>query len=119
MLRSVATGVRNLEVPQTSIGNLFTGWGRMIVVYWRQQVRGNVAGVLIGALPGAGADRDLVCTDDDRRIPGREHRAQGDDGPGREFVRHWANAFCESSASRAPYRAAVSTFADALAASAA
>src|ERR671916_737503 len=38
------------------IGNLFTGWGRMIVVYWRQQIRGNVLGVVIGILPGAGAD---------------------------------------------------------------
>jgi TctA family transporter len=56
VLRSVATGVKNLDVPQTAIGNLFTGWGRMIVVYWRQQIRGNVLGVLIGALPGAGAD---------------------------------------------------------------
>jgi putative tricarboxylic transport membrane protein len=56
VLRSVATGVKNLEVPQTTIGNLFTGWGRMVVTYWRQQVRGNVIGVLIGALPGAGAD---------------------------------------------------------------
>jgi TctA family transporter len=56
VLRSVATGVKNLDVPQTAIGNLFTGWGRMVVVYWRQQIRGNVLGVLIGALPGAGAD---------------------------------------------------------------
>jgi putative tricarboxylic transport membrane protein len=56
VLRSVATGVKNLDVPQTTIGNLFTGWGHMVVIYWRQQVRGNVIGVLIGALPGAGAD---------------------------------------------------------------
>jgi TctA family transporter len=56
VLRSVAAGVKNLDVPQTSIGNLFFGWARMVVIYWRQQVRGNVIGVLIGALPGAGAD---------------------------------------------------------------
>ena len=56
VLRSVATGVKNLPVPQASIGNPFRGWGRMMVTYWRQQVRGNVLGVMIGALPGAGAD---------------------------------------------------------------
>ncbi len=56
VLRSVATGVKSLPVAQASIGNLFTGWGRMVVTYWRQQVRGNVLGVVIGALPGAGAD---------------------------------------------------------------
>jgi TctA family transporter len=38
------------------MGNLFRGWGRMIVQYWPQQLRGNVVGTLIGALPGAGAD---------------------------------------------------------------
>jgi putative tricarboxylic transport membrane protein len=38
------------------MGNLFRGWGRMVVQYWRQQLRGNVVGTLIGALPGAGAD---------------------------------------------------------------
>jgi len=56
VLRSVATGVRTLPVPQVAIGNPFRGWGRLMVVYWRQQVRGNVLGVIIGALPGAGAD---------------------------------------------------------------
>jgi TctA family transporter len=56
VLRSVASGIRSLPVAQARIGNLFTGWGRMVVVYWRQQVRGNVLGVVIGILPGAGAD---------------------------------------------------------------
>ena len=56
VLRSVAAGARTVQVTQTSIGNLFKGWGGLIVTYWRQQVRGNVIGVAIGALPGAGAD---------------------------------------------------------------
>jgi TctA family transporter len=43
-------------VPQAVIGNLFRGWGRMMVQYWPQQLRGNVLGTIIGALPGAGAD---------------------------------------------------------------
>jgi len=45
-----------MAVPQTVMGNLFRGWGRMLVQYWRQQIRGNMVGTAIGALPGAGAD---------------------------------------------------------------
>ena len=56
VLRSAATGAPDLVVQQARIGNLFTGWGSMMVKYWRQQVRGNTIGVAIGALPGAGAD---------------------------------------------------------------
>ena len=56
VLRSVAAGVPSLPVAQASIGNLFRGWGSMVVTYWRQQVRGNTIGVAIGILPGAGAD---------------------------------------------------------------
>lgn len=41
---------------QNSIGNVFTGMGRMMVTYRRQLLRGSVLGTLIGALPGAGAD---------------------------------------------------------------
>jgi len=43
-------------VPQAVIGNPLRGWGRLIRTYWVQQVRGNVVGTAIGALPGAGAD---------------------------------------------------------------
>jgi TctA family transporter len=43
-------------VPQAVMGNLFRGWGRMMVQYWPQQVRGNIIGTGIGILPGAGAD---------------------------------------------------------------
>jgi len=56
VLRSAAAGAANLPVLQTSIGNPLRGWGRLIKTYWRQQVRGNVVGVSVGALPGAGAD---------------------------------------------------------------
>ena len=56
VLRSAAAGAASLKITQGSIGNLFTGWGRMMVVYWRQQLRGNAIGVAIGVLPGAGAD---------------------------------------------------------------
>ncbi len=56
VLRSAATGVKNFSNLQVSIGNPLRGWGRMIVTYWRQQVRGNVVGVSVGGLPGAGAD---------------------------------------------------------------
>ena len=43
-------------VPQGAIGNLFRDWGGMLRRYWPQQVRGNLLGTAIGALPGAGAD---------------------------------------------------------------
>ncbi|WP_207484394.1 tripartite tricarboxylate transporter permease [Arenibaculum pallidiluteum] len=43
-------------VPQSVAGNLFRGWGALLRRYWVQQVRGNVVGTAIGALPGAGAD---------------------------------------------------------------
>jgi putative tricarboxylic transport membrane protein len=56
VLRSAATGAANLPAIQTSIGNPLRGWGLLIKTYWRQQIRGNVVGVSVGALPGAGAD---------------------------------------------------------------
>ncbi|GLK54564.1 TctA family transporter [Methylopila capsulata] len=56
VLRCMVHGAKDLPLPQTSVGNLFAGWGRMFVTYWRQQIRGNVMGTAIGALPGAGAD---------------------------------------------------------------
>ncbi len=55
VLRSVVADV-HISVPQTLMGNLFRGWGRLIRQYWRQQLRGNIVGTIIGALPGAGAD---------------------------------------------------------------
>lgn len=56
VFRSMATDVHLAATVQRVGGNLFRGWGRMFVQYWPQQVRGNVVGTLIGALPGAGAD---------------------------------------------------------------
>jgi TctA family transporter len=46
----------SLSAPKAVTGSLLRGWGRMMVQYWRQQVRGNVVGTAIGILPGAGAD---------------------------------------------------------------
>jgi TctA family transporter len=38
------------------VGNPLRGWGRLLRRYLPQQLRGNVLGTAIGALPGAGAD---------------------------------------------------------------
>ncbi|YBV96680.1 tripartite tricarboxylate transporter permease [Phyllobacteriaceae bacterium JZ32] len=56
VLRTVAGGARRTPPVQVSIGNLFSGWGRLFKTYWRQQLRGNILGTAIGVLPGAGAD---------------------------------------------------------------
>ncbi|MEW6254336.1 MAG: tripartite tricarboxylate transporter permease [Pseudomonadota bacterium] len=56
VLRSMASGAKDWEVKQTSIGNPLRGWGKMFVTWWPQQIRGNVTGTAIGILPGAGAD---------------------------------------------------------------
>jgi TctA family transporter len=47
---------RERLVPQAVTGSLFRDWGGMMRRYWPQQVRGNLVGTAIGALPGAGAD---------------------------------------------------------------
>ncbi len=56
VLRSVASGVPSIGKLQAATGNVFRHWGGMFTTYWRQQIRGNVLGIAIGALPGAGAD---------------------------------------------------------------
>ncbi|WP_394018444.1 tripartite tricarboxylate transporter permease [Xanthobacter pseudotagetidis] len=56
VIRTMATGARDWNVKQVSIGNPLKGWGAMFVTYWRQQIRGNLTGTAIGILPGAGAD---------------------------------------------------------------
>jgi TctA family transporter len=56
VMRAAAAGAKHLHPPQAPIGNLFKDWGRLFVTYWPQQLRGNILGVAIGALPGAGAD---------------------------------------------------------------
>ncbi|PWV97762.1 TctA family transporter [Hoeflea marina] len=57
VLRNVING--GLVAPkldQIRIGNPVREWGQLIRRYWRQQLRGSSLGVVIGALPGAGAD---------------------------------------------------------------
>jgi putative tricarboxylic transport membrane protein len=51
---TVKLGVTEFTVQQ--IGPIFRGQWRLLRKYWRNTIRGNVIGVLIGALPGAGAD---------------------------------------------------------------
>ena len=56
ILRNASTGMSSQPVPQVGIGNPLKGWGPMFRKYWPQQVQGNVVGVGVGVLPGAGAD---------------------------------------------------------------
>jgi TctA family transporter len=56
VIRTMATGARDWNVKQVSMGNPLKGWGTMFVKYWPQQIRGNLTGTAIGILPGAGAD---------------------------------------------------------------
>ncbi|TCT13667.1 TctA family transporter [Tepidamorphus gemmatus] len=56
VLRSVAAGVPAIGRVQAATGHIFSHWGNLIRTYWRQQIRGNIIGTSIGALPGAGAD---------------------------------------------------------------
>lgn len=56
ILRNVTTAEAPQKLTQRAIGNVFTG---LAPVLWRHKseiMRGNVIGVLIGALPGVGAD---------------------------------------------------------------
>ncbi|WP_407518619.1 tripartite tricarboxylate transporter permease [Methylobacterium oryzisoli] len=56
VFRAVVSDIRLAGVPQLIRGSLFQDWGRLFVQYWPQQLRGNIVGTIIGALPGAGAD---------------------------------------------------------------
>ena len=56
VFRTIAAGAPPWDSVQHKVGNIFRNWGGMVVTYWRQQIRGNVLGTLIGILPGAGAD---------------------------------------------------------------
>jgi TctA family transporter len=56
VFRTVAAGAPPWETVQHRVGNIFRSWGLLIATYWRQQIRGNLVGTLIGMLPGAGAD---------------------------------------------------------------
>jgi len=56
VLSAMATGAPPWEAPQKKTGNIFQSWGRLLRKYWPQQLRGNILGTAVGALPGAGAD---------------------------------------------------------------
>jgi putative tricarboxylic transport membrane protein len=56
ILKTVAAGAPRWEVVEEKLGNIFRRWGEFLRTYWRQQIRGNLLGTTIGALPGAGAD---------------------------------------------------------------
>lgn len=56
VIRTMVSGAKDWDVKQVALGNPLRGWGRLLVQYWPQQVRGNITGTAIGILPGAGAD---------------------------------------------------------------
>ncbi len=56
ILKTVAAGAPRWDVVQARMGNIFSNWWGLITRYWPQQLRGNVLGTTVGALPGAGAD---------------------------------------------------------------
>jgi TctA family transporter len=56
IFRSVTTLQPMPPMDQRPIGNIFKGLGNVLLRYKTNLVRGNVIGVIIGALPGAGAD---------------------------------------------------------------
>jgi TctA family transporter len=56
VLRYATTISRPVEVPHQAIVHIFRGLGRVLRRYWTNLVRGNILGVVIGILPGAGAD---------------------------------------------------------------
>jgi len=59
-MTEVFRAVTALEAPprldQRPIGNIFKGVGEVLLRYRRNLFRGNMIGILVGALPGAGAD---------------------------------------------------------------
>jgi TctA family transporter len=56
ILRYATTIDRPVEVAHQAIVHIFRGLGRVLWRYWKNLVRGNVIGVVVGILPGAGAD---------------------------------------------------------------
>lgn len=54
--RWAAGGIVAPPVPTRIAKRILSDWGALIRRYWRQQIRGNLVGVVIGILPGAGAD---------------------------------------------------------------
>jgi putative tricarboxylic transport membrane protein len=56
VFRSVTALQALPPMDQRPIGNIFKGLGRVLFRYKTNLLRGNVIGVIVGALPGAGAD---------------------------------------------------------------
>ena len=56
LLRGVVAVDQQGAVLAQKIGNIFAGVWTVLKRYWRNFIRGSFIGVLIGALPGAGAD---------------------------------------------------------------
>ncbi|WP_108881438.1 tripartite tricarboxylate transporter permease [Anderseniella sp. Alg231-50] len=56
VLRYVASRRTVIEVPQQSVGSVFSGLGRILLRYKFNIARGSSIGAVVGILPGAGAD---------------------------------------------------------------
>ncbi|HEX6111824.1 MAG TPA: tripartite tricarboxylate transporter permease [Geminicoccaceae bacterium] len=56
ILRYATTISRPVEATHQAIVHIFRGLGGVLWRYWRNLVRGNVIGTVVGVLPGAGAD---------------------------------------------------------------
>jgi putative tricarboxylic transport membrane protein len=56
ILRYATTISRPVEVAHQAIVHIFRGLGGVLGRYWTNLVRGNFIGVVVGILPGAGAD---------------------------------------------------------------
>ena len=56
VFRGMADPESRASLPQKRIGNVFKGMGPIARRYWPNMLRGNTIGVVVGALPGAGAD---------------------------------------------------------------
>jgi TctA family transporter len=55
VMRAMA-GSPPLKIPHKKLGSILAGQWGLTKKYWRQMMRGNVVGTLVGVLPGAGAD---------------------------------------------------------------
>jgi putative tricarboxylic transport membrane protein len=56
ILRYATAVARPVEVPHQAIVHIFRGLGRVLWRYKTNLIRGNLIGVVVGVLPGAGAD---------------------------------------------------------------
>jgi len=56
VLRYAVASHRKVELVQQSVGNVFSGMGKLTLKYPACILRGSILGTIVGALPGAGAD---------------------------------------------------------------